>query len=239
MKHPDATSRLQELSEAYALPDAAAGQLATILDEMVAEHASITTVRDPAQGVERHVEDALTALGVPAVRNAATIADLGAGAGFPGFALAAAMPNARVRLVESVERKCAFLERAAGLAGLSNVSVVWGRAEAWEAGHGANDVITARALASLPVLVEYAAPLLAPGGTLVAWKGRLDREEQRAGDEAAAIVGLSPHAVVDLPSRRDGRESVERRLYLYVKVGPTPDRFPRRIGVARKRPLAG
>ena len=238
MKRSDVPTRLTELAAEYALPADAPAQLEAILDAMVSEHASITTVRDPMDGVERHVEDALTGLRVPAVRTAGTIADLGAGAGFPGFALAAALPETQVRLVESVARKCAFLERAAHAAGLRNVEIVSDRVEAWAAGHDAHDVVTARALAALPVLVEYAAPLLVEGGTLVAWKGRRDPQEEQAGDEAAALVGLSAHEVVALPPRQDGQDELERRLYLYVKVGPTPERFPRRVGVARKRPLA-
>lgn len=238
MKHPDLDARLQELAGEYGLPERAVAQLASVVLALADEPASITTVRAPMDAVERHVEDSLTALTVPAVRAARTIADLGAGAGFPGVALAAALPGAQVHLVESVERKCAFLERCAVLAGLANVAVVCGRAEAWIEGHGAMDVVTARALAPLPVLVEYAAPLLGDGGTLVAWKGRRDVGEEQAGDAAAALVGLAPHSVQELPPRRDGGELHERRLYLYVKVAPTPERFPRRVGVARKRPLA-
>lgn len=238
MKHHDVAARLRELSAEYELPAEAGDQLAAVLRELEHESASITTVRDPAEGVERHVEDSLTALAVPAVRAAARIADLGAGGGFPGFGLAAALPGSHVCLVESVERKCAFLERAATAAGFANAEVVCDRAESWAAGRGAMDVVTARALASLPVLLEYAAPLLRVGGTLVAWKGRAERGEIAAGEAAAAMLGMSSHAVVDLSPRRGAAGGGDRSLYVYVKLAPTPDRFPRRVGVARKRPLA-
>ena len=118
--------------------------------------------------------DSLVALDLPAVRDARRIADLGSGAGWPGLALAAALPDARVALVESAIRHCRYLERAVAAGRLENAEVVHARAEEWADGLGAHDVVTARALAALPVLCEYAAPLLADGGVLVAWKGAVD-----------------------------------------------------------------
>jgi 16S rRNA (guanine527-N7)-methyltransferase len=162
------------------------------------------------------------------------IADLGSGAGFPGLALAAALPDARVYLVESVGRKCEFLSRAIGVVGLENVEVVHARAEEWVDGTEACDVVTARALAALPVVVEYAAPLLRDGGVLVAWKGRRDEGEERDGAAAAAETGLEP---VEVRRVQPFPEARDRHLHLMRKVRPTPDRFPRRAGMAAKRPL--
>jgi 16S rRNA (guanine527-N7)-methyltransferase len=168
------------------------------------------------------------------VRVARRIADLGSGAGFPGLVLAAALPQADVALVESSRRKCAFLARAVAAMGIENVTVVCERAETWRDGLGANDLVTARALAPLNVLVEYAAPLLEARGALVAWKGRRDEREEADGASAAAQTGLAPTAI--RPVRPwDGAEHLH--LHLYLKVGLTPNRFPRRPGVAGKRPL--
>ncbi|WP_187369230.1 16S rRNA (guanine(527)-N(7))-methyltransferase RsmG [Baekduia soli] len=229
-------ARLQELSVRWALPATAPGQLATLLTELELEPSSVTSVRDPAVAVDVHVADALSGLAVPEVRTAAAIADLGAGGGFPGLALAAALPAARVTLVESVGRKCEFLGRAASAAGLHNVEVRHSRAEEWRDGLGTQDVVTARALASLAVLAEYAAPLLRDGGALVAWKARVAPAEAEAGATAAGIVGLEPRPPVAVePYAESGR----RDLYVYLKVRSTPERFPRRPGMARKRPLAG
>ena len=97
------------------------------------------------------------------------------------------------------------------------------------------DVVTARAVAPLAVLVEYAAPLLVDGGQLVAWKGARDAAEELGGEEAGRVVGLSLDRVVRVEPF-PGAHS--RHLHFYVKTGPTPDRFPRRPGMARKRPLA-
>lgn len=226
--------RLQELAARYALPAQAPRQLAEILELVAAEPTSITTVRDPVEGVELHVADSLAGLEVEEVRNARRIADLGAGGGFPGLALAAALPDAQLTLVESVGKKCDFLRRAAEGVGLSNVEVVNARAEGWAAGVGTQDVVTARALAPLNVLAEYAAPLLRLGGALVAYKGRRDPSEEADAMGAADVLGLEstpPRPVSPLPT------GDVRHLYLYLKVRETPARFPRREGMARKRPL--
>ena len=191
-------------------------------------------MRDPQAAADVHVADSLSGLELEAVRGARAIADVGSGAGLPGLVLAAALPEARVWLVESASRKCAFLERAIGAMGIHNAEVVCERAEAWAAGRDACDLVTARAVAPLAVLVEYAAPLLRAGGALVAWKGRPEADEEAAGERAAEVAGLGPREVARVrpfPGVRD------RTLYLYVKVRPTPDHLPRRPGMARKRPL--
>jgi 16S rRNA (guanine527-N7)-methyltransferase len=227
------TARLDELAATYGLGEDAAGALARILELVARDDTAPTTVREPARAVDVHLADSLSGLELDAVRSAGTIADLGAGAGFPGLALAAALPAARVFLVESAGRKCAFMERAVAAGGLTNVEVVCGRAEEWRA---SVDLVTARALAPLSVIAEYAAPLLVLGGSLVAWKGARDTTEEKAADGAAAILGLEVREV----RRVEPFPGAEHRhLHLYSKVRETPPRFPRRAGMARKRPLAG
>jgi 16S rRNA (guanine527-N7)-methyltransferase len=114
------------------------------------------------------------------------------------------------------------------------VEVVNGRAEAWPEGIGAHDLVVARALAPLPVLVEYAAPLLELGGALVAWKGRVEPVEEADGLAAASEVGMSALRAVPVQPFEQARE---RCLYLTSKLSPTPARYPRRPGMARKRPI--
>jgi 16S rRNA (guanine527-N7)-methyltransferase len=171
---------------------------------------------------------------VPELRGARQIADLGAGSGFPGLALAVALPEAHVTLVESVRRKCDFMNRAAALAGIENTEAVHTRAEEWADGIGRNDIVVARALAPLTAIAEYAAPLLTELGMLIAYKGKRDPDEESAGRLAADELGLSvgPVLAVD-PYPGAG----ERHLHLFTKTSRTPDRFPRRAGMARKRPL--
>jgi 16S rRNA (guanine527-N7)-methyltransferase len=136
--------------------------------------------------------------------------------------------------VESNGRKCAFSDRVIDAAGIDNAQSVHARAESWSDGLGICDLVTARALAPLAVVAEYAAPLLADGGSLVAWRGRRDREDEASGARAAQELGLEvtePIHVEPYPG------ALHRHLHVMVKVAPTPSRFPRRPGMARKRPL--
>jgi 16S rRNA (guanine527-N7)-methyltransferase len=222
------------LVERFGLTERAANALAAVLALQAADPAASTTARDPVAAVDRHVADSLAALELDAVRTARRIADLGSGAGWPGLALAAALPVAEVALVESVGRRSAYLERAVAVAGLGNVAVVHARAEAWPEGLDAHDLVTARALASLAVVAEYAAPLLAPGGMLVAWKGEVSAGEAADGAAAAAVLGLEP---VEVRAVRPFAEAKRRTLHVLRKAAPTPPRFPRRPGTAAKRPL--
>ena len=226
--------RLEQLAGRHGLAPEVVGALERLLDLVHADPTAPTTVRDPAAAVDAHVADALVALELDRVRGARRIADLGAGAGFPGLVLAAALPEADVALVEATGRKCAFLERAAEAMGLANVEIVNARAESWPEGIGSRDLVTARAVAPLAVLVEYAAPLLALDGALVAWKGRREREEERDGAAAAAATGLEAGEVRPVEPWI-GAEHLH--LHVYVKVASTPNRFPRRPGMASKRPL--
>jgi 16S rRNA (guanine527-N7)-methyltransferase len=226
--------RLAELADGYDLPPACVDALRAILELQEHDPAASTTVRAPDEAVDRHVADSLVALDLPEVRAARRIADLGSGAGWPGLALAAALPEAAVCLVESVGKRCDYLERAAEVAGLLNVTVVNARAEAWPEGIGGHDLVTARALAALPVVCEYAAPLLEIGGALVAWKGTVEPHEAADGVAAAGLLGLEPADVVAVEPFEGARG---RTLHVFRKVASTPARFPRRAGMATKRPL--
>jgi 16S rRNA (guanine527-N7)-methyltransferase len=113
--------------------------------------------------------------------------------------------------------------------------VVHARVEAWPAGIGVHDLVTARALAALAVLCEYAAPLLAEGGSLIAWKGAVSPEEATDGAAAAAELGLEPTEVRPVEPYAGAREHT---LHVFRKAAPTPSRFPRRPGIATKRPLS-
>lgn len=168
------------------------------------------------------------------VRTAGVIADLGSGAGLPGLVLAAALPRARVVCVESARRKADWIAATATRCGLANVEAVWSRAEEWEAGLGACDVVTARALAALPVLCEYAAPLLRPGGALVCWKGAVEPGEATAGRAAASSLGFAEPAVISVCPYA---ASQRRTLWVFRLEGEVPAGFPRRPGMATKRPL--
>ena len=129
-----------------------------------------------------------------------------------------------------------MIERLAAAGGVANARALAVRAEDWGRGEGrgAYDAVTARAVAPLAVLVEYAAPLLGAEGVLVAWKGSRDAAEERSAAAAGGLVGLEPVAVLKVEPYPGSRD---RHLHLYRKVSPTPERYPRRAGMASKRPL--
>jgi 16S rRNA (guanine527-N7)-methyltransferase len=226
---------LAALAREYRLPEAFPEQIERLLAALAAEPDPHTTVVDPSEAVDVHIADSLTALEVPELRTARRIADIGAGAGFPGLVLAAALPDAGFDLVESARRKNEVIDRLATAAGIPARALPV-RAEEWAAGEGggAYAVVTARAVASLAVLAEYAAPLLTEGGVLVAWKGARDGGEERDGAAAAEQLGLAAREIVPV---RPFPSSRNRHLHVYLKVRPTPDRFPRRPGMAAKKPL--
>lgn len=227
-------SRLEDLAATWQIPTAGVGALTVLLEALAEDDAAPTAVRDRERALGAHVADALSGLEVPELDGAARVADIGAGAGIPGLVLAAARPAMRVTEVESAGRKCAFMEELIGRMGLENAAVACGRAESWENGFGTCDAVTARALAPLAVLVEYAAPLLAEGGVLVAWKALPGPAEVADGDHAAGVLGLSRARVVPVPASPGAHR---RTLYVYLKVGSLPNGYPRRPGMARKRPL--
>lgn len=229
-----ASERLDVLAHEHGLSAATRVQLDSLLQTLATDPAAPTTVTDPALAVDTHIADALDALSLDAVRSATQIADIGAGAGIPGLVLAAAIPGAGVSLVESVGKKCEFMRRAAQAAGITNAVVVNLRVEDWTAGIGVHDLVTARAVAPLGVLVEYAAPLLELGGSLIAWKGLIDQQEVNDAAAAASATGMESREVRHQPERRG---AVARHLHVYTKVRETPERFPRRTGMARKRPI--
>jgi 16S rRNA (guanine527-N7)-methyltransferase len=227
--------RLAALVGEHGLERDVAPALRTLLDLIAIEPASITAIRDPRAGADAHVADALSGLRVDELRAARRIVDLGSGAGIPGIVLALALPTATVALIESTARKAAFLAAAVAALGLgARVEVVADRAESWPDGLGRAGAVTARAVGPLAVLLEYAAPLLARSGALVAWKGRCDPAEVDAAVRAAAALGMSPPAarrVEPFPG------AGERYLYISSKVKDTPPNYPRRPGMASKRPL--
>lgn len=210
-------------------------QLTSVLSVVEADEHAPTAIRAAEQAMQAHVADSLVALDIEAVSMAGRIADLGSGVGFPGLALAVALPRAEVSLVESQRRKCEFLERARAAGAVENAQVVCSRAEEWQGGVDSNDVVVARALAPQSVVLEYAAPLLRLGGVLVDWRGRRDPGSEDAAERAATVLGLSRQEI-----RRviPFEQATDRYLHVFVKDAATPRRFPRRAGMARKRPLA-
>jgi 16S rRNA (guanine527-N7)-methyltransferase len=178
----------------------------------------LTAIRDPVTARRVHVEESLAALD-HVRRFSGRLVDVGSGGGSPGLPLAAALPDREVVLLESSERKCRFLESAAR--DFPNVHVLRGRAEEQEV--DAFGVAVARALAPPPVALEWCLPLVASGGAAVLYVGPT-ASASAAGRVAAQVGGGPPE--------------VHPGFIVVPKTRPTPPGFPRRPGLARKRPLA-
>jgi len=198
---------------------------------------NLTRVTQASEVARLHLLDALAALPLlPAAGPAAV--DLGSGGGVPGIPLALARPDVSWILVDSVRKKAEVLTSMVSELGLANVSVVAERAELL--GRAADhrerhDLVAARACAPLPVLAELALPLLAVGGTLLAWKGPLaagDDELERGGVAVRELGGGTLALTPAGPAALGGHTFVVVR-----KERPTPARYPRRPGEPSRRPL--
>jgi len=195
---------------------------------------NLTRIVEPGAVARLHLLDSLAALAlIPASVGRAV--DLGSGGGVPGIVLALARPDVHWTLVDSVGKKADALRDIATTLRLANVDVVADRAE--RLGRGTSresfDLVTARACAALPVLVEYALPLLRVGGSLLAWKGPISSDELAAGAAASELLGGGvPEA------RPTGVAALgDHRFVLVGKLRPTPSRWPRRPGEPSRRPL--
>lgn len=204
------------------------------------ERINLTAITDPSEVLTRHFLDALTCvLALPAEQRQTSVKllDVGSGAGLPGLALAIACPMWHVTSLEATGKKVRFQEAVIAELGLPNARAIAGRAE--ELGRlpqhrGAYDIVTARALASLPTLLEYCAPFAHPGGTIIAPKKGNLTEELAAGARATSLLGahlLAPIPVT-LPPLADGRVLLVARQHR-----PCPLLYPRAAGAPTKHPL--
>jgi 16S rRNA (guanine527-N7)-methyltransferase len=218
-----------------------AASLARLAALIRAENARAGLVsRGDVEAIEqRHFAESLALLEALETRGLleGPVADIGSGAGLPGLPIAVLRPKLEMMLLESNQKKAAFLERAAQELDLEMVSVVWARAEeaARDPAHrDAYRLVLARAVAPLPVLLELTLPFAATGGVLAAPKGSAARREIAASENALAELGGSIEEIVEMPVMARGPMPT---LILVRKTGPTPERYPRRPGIPRKRPL--
>lgn len=220
-----------------ALADEQLAQLRIYADELAAwnAHTNLTAITDREGIYVRHFLDSL-ALAPLLGAGPGSLVDLGSGAGFPGLPLKLLRPELSLTLVDSVGKKTAFLEHLVRRLGLSGVRVLTARAEELGRAAGeraAHEIVTARAVAELRVLVEYGLPLLNVGGRMLAPKGAGAHEEAAAAARAIALLGGRLVAVepVVLPG-------VEPRAVVVIdKVALTDPRFPRPVGVPARKPL--
>lgn len=198
---------------------------------------NLTAIDHPEQIRVKHFLDSLTCLlamrGTPVER----VVDVGTGAGFPGIPLKIVCPNMRLSLLESTRKKADFCRHAVQTLQLSQVEVVQERAEivGWQPAHRERyDWALARAVAGLPVLIEYLLPLVHVGGKALAMKGENGPAEAQSAERAMRLLGgqLSQIIPVTLPGVGE-----QRYLIVIEKIAATPNQYPRRVGLPAKRPL--
>ncbi len=242
---PDST--LDLIDQASAGPNQRPGLIESLsrLVQMVLDanrRMNLTADDDPRLFWSRHVDDALLAarrveeaLGVPG--RDVRLLDVGSGAGAPGLVLALLWPQTRVELLESHGNKCRFLERTARALGLTNLMVHHDRAEQFgrsSARREQYDLVTARALAAMPVLAELTLPLARVGGWVAAMKSADLGPELAGAAEAIDRLGGAPQPLLMPYERPGGKRCV---VCLIRKSKPTPAKYPRRAGVPARRPI--
>ena len=200
-------------------------------------HMDLTAVTDEDETLDKHFIDSLIVLKTGLITQGTKLIDVGTGAGFPGLVLAAACPYLKVTLLDSQQKRLAFLEKAAEEAGILNVSTVHARAE--DGGRKPEmresfDYATARALAPLNVLCEYLLPYVKADGCALCWKGPALRDELDSGRRAAHILG----GMLEMPVRCEiaGREW-EHMILPVRKIQKTPALYPRKAGTPKNKPL--
>lgn len=207
---------------------------------------NLTAVREVNEAMERHVEDSLSILPplsdcyrshCGASCDKLSLVDVGTGAGLPGVVLAIARPEWDVTLLESMNKRCVFLEHVVSVIGSSNIQIVKGRAESLGQNPGFReqfDVAVARAVAEMRILAEYCLPLVRVGGLFIAAKGHDPQDEIKKAERAIQKVGASLLQVCSVESQSPYGQ---RTAVICLKDRPTPMKYPRDPGTPAKEPL--
>ncbi|XP_042470991.1 ribosomal RNA small subunit methyltransferase G-like isoform X2 [Zingiber officinale] len=212
------------------------------------EKMNLTAVTEESEVMTRHVEDSLAIL-PPLQRSylshcakstsleGLNVVDVGSGAGLPGMILAIACPSWKFTLLESMKKRCYFLEHIVTLIGLSNVQILCERAES--VGQCADfrelfDVAVARAVAEMRILAEYCLPLVRVGGLFVAAKGADPQEEVKRAENSIQLLGAS---ILELCTVESHSPKGQRTSVICVKDRATPRKYPRQVGTPAKLPL--
>lgn len=208
------------------------------LDELVEwnKHFRLVGSAKPEVIVVNHFLDSLTCFKSRLIQSEKSVVDIGTGAGFPGLVLKIAEPILKLTLLDSSNKKIAFLQHLVGILGLTETEIIYSRAETFGQGEKREtyDLALARAVAPFSVLLEYALPLLKVGGSFIAQKSRAVLGELEHSKKVIELLGGELKGVipVEVPFL-----SAERLLVIVDKVSPTNQKYPRREGIPQKRPL--
>lgn len=193
---------------------------------------NLTAIVDEEEMAIKHFADSLCLLKYAEIPSGSSLIDVGTGAGFPGMVLKIFRPDLKLTLADALKKRCLFLERLCGELEIRDVSILWGRAEELgrkEELRGQYDFATARAVASLPILLEYCTPFLKEGGRFLAMKAKAEE-----GDSSHALATLCCEIKATECYILNGED---RMLLTVEKCGATPDKYPRRPGMPEKKPL--
>ena len=193
---------------------------------------NLTSIVDPSEMLIKHFYDSLSPLAYLSIENKKVL-DFGSGAGFPGLPFAIFVPSAKITLLDATKKKCEFLRQTAELLGLKNVEVIHARGEEFKA-RETFDVVSARAVAALPILLELVAPLLKVGGLFLALKGANGEQELSESKKAMKTLGLklARKEEYELPEEMGKRVNL-----IFEKTCFTPKKFPRLYADILKKPL--
>lgn len=203
---------------------------------------NLTAITEFDEVIRKHFTDSLAPVSQPETKQLFTeknvsMLDLGTGAGFPGLPLAIALPDARITLADSLQKRTRFLQEVVDELKLTNVRVINGRAE--DLGKSTEhrekyDIVVSRAVADLCILCEYCVPFVKTGGVFAAWKGPGAYEEIKEAQNALQILNSS--VIRTIPYILPDTEG-ERNIVIIKKEDSTPEKYPRRAGIPSKRPL--
>ena len=198
---------------------------------------NLTAIEDPFDIYTKHFLDSLSCLMTDKLKSGVKAIDVGTGAGFPSIPVKIMRPDINITLLDSLNKRINFLKEVSSRLGIENVTFLHSRAEdaARDKNHrGSYDIVLSRAVASLPVLLEYCSPFLKTGGYMICQKGPMAEKELEDSKKALKILSMSVECVIDADI---AFTDLHHKLLIIKKTAPTPQAYPRKAGTPSKQPL--